>query len=141
MAPMTKDLTPVRFDPDMHYGTVAAWWGGHDWPVVPVEALPPIGIIVGDYAAGWLYKTERSPWGWLEWIVTNPMYSGDGISRDTHKAVSVLVETLLRTAQAIGCKWVFTSTESTGLITMYERHGFQTTDKEFTNLICNLEQL
>ena len=139
MAPMTKDLTPVRFDPDAHYGTVAAWWGGHDWPVIPLEALPPVGIIVGDYAAGWLYKTESCPWSILEWLVTNPMHSSTGISRETHKAVNIVVETLLRTAQAMGCKWVFSSTKSTGLIKIYNNHGFETTDHDMTNLIINLE--
>ena len=116
------------------YEVLAKWWKQHDWPVVPLNYLPLIGLMVDSCAAGFLYKTD-STIAWIEWIV------GDGevdkVKRRT--AVVELVKQLVIVAQSLGYKAVFSSTNKTSLKEAYLKCGAVLTDQNVEHFIWNLD--
>jgi hypothetical protein len=123
------------------YPQLEAWWKLHSWPPVPIEILPPNGIVI-EYiqngisrriCAGFLYLTD-TPIAWLEYILANPLC--DKLLRD--RALDVLIPALLYRAKEVGKSVVFSSVEHPSLIKRYERHGGIKTDSHMTNFIWRL---
>lgn len=123
------------FNPVYDYGTVAAWWTAHKWPVLPKIALPPTGFVVVDaddkmFCAGWLYKTD-SPISALEWIVADPLATPE--ERDS--ALDVLIEALIAKAHEFKKPMIFTSVVHPKLLDRLLKHGFIVTDSQVLNLM------
>ncbi len=62
---------------------------GFDWSL-----LPPIGQMIPDHAAGWIYRTD-GPIAILDPLVRNPEIS----KADADRALDTVVESLIRTAR------------------------------------------
>lgn len=115
------------------YSDVASWWKAHNWPVLPIEALPKLGFIVPGVCAGWLYETD-STLCWLEWVVSNPLTSKE----ERSVALDEVISSLLSRAKELGFKQVFTTVVHPKLVDRYKNHGFVVTDQAMTNLIRSL---
>jgi hypothetical protein len=123
------------FDVENDYPMLTEWWKGWNWPPVPLECLPKLGLIVGDCAAGFLYESDSNI-AWLEWIISDP--TAEKIMRS--RAVDAVIGALWVQARARGFKKLFTSTNSPSLEKRLESRGFQVTDRNVTFLIGDLCQ-
>lgn len=127
---------PFYFAKD--YDMLCSWWKSHGWDAVPAAFLPAVGIVITDgekdLAAGFLKMETTTPIGMLEWSVTNPENAG----RESIKALAELMESAKVAAKAMGRTVLFTYCKQPSLARLYEKAGFQTTDKEMIHLVCNL---
>lgn len=122
------------FDSNKDYTDVATWWSGHNWPIIPPDYLPKLGIIVEDddfkYCCGWLYRTD-SLIAWLEYVVTNPAAP----MKRRSVAINLLIEELSDKAKQMGYGCIFTSAISGGLIRRFKKADFVVGDEGMTNLV------
>jgi len=121
-----------RFSPEAHYGIISEWWEAHKWPVIPLPALPQIGMVVihdKPVCAGWLYKTD-STIGWMEWLISDRRAE----KSVRGEAIDLLIDSLLERAKQEGMGIVFTSIRVPKLIKRLEHHGFSISDANMTNM-------
>lgn len=122
------------FDKNTDYDTIVNWWKDHNWTPVPIDALPLIGYIVGNgniqYCAGFLYQTDSS-FSIMEFIISNKH-----IDRDIKNiALDLLIDTLVKSSENLGYKYIHTSVQHPKLMKRYEQHGFIATDSNMTNYL------
>lgn len=122
---------------DDDYFLLSEWWKGHGWPPVRKELLSQFGLMVYKneipLAAGWLYLTT-SKFGWLEFLVTNPLAP----RKQTTIALKCLIERLIQEAKDFGVLSIFSSLNSKGLIKMYKKVGFKDLESNMTNMVFNI---
>ena len=63
-----------RWDREKDYTTLVNWWSEHDFGTVPVECLPPLGLMITDkmgnaICGGGLYVCDGTKFGFMEWVV------------------------------------------------------------------------
>lgn len=123
------------FSSDEHYEQICSWWRAHNWPVLPVEALPAIGRVVShngvNVCAGFLYRTD-SAICLLEWIVSNPDFKDKPTRSD---AIDFLIQNLLGAAQKLRPSIVFSYAKNDRLLKRYQDLGFQVSDKDMTHVV------
>lgn len=122
-----------RLVTELDYPMLYRWWLEHKFPPPPLEALPKVGVIVEDCAAGFIYQTD-SCIAWLEWIVVDP--TCDKIKR--RQALDGLVKELSQLAKEKGYKTLFSSSVHPGLIERLKQAGFMVGDNNTTQLIRNI---
>jgi hypothetical protein len=131
-------MTLELFDKDKHYDIICSWWSKHDWPIVPINALPKTGLIVSDdgmyTCSGFLYATDSSLC-WLEWIVSNP----DVEYNKRDMSMYLLINGLVEISKKNKFSHIFTSASHSGLIERYKNCGFKQTDLSMTNLIKEIQ--
>lgn len=110
---------------EQDWDTLASWWEGHNWPVVPRDALPENGkggIIIEEnnepVIAGYIYQTN-SKGCWLEYIISKPDYKG---SRS--HLISSLIQTAEKAAIALGFKYMLFIGKSKGIIKAMEENNW-----------------
>lgn len=114
------------------YEMLASWWRGHGWPAVPVQILPPLGVIYGNDAAGWLYMDNGGTGvAMLEWLVTNP----ESKPIRAAKGISKVVEFLKSEAKRIDYGAILTTCRQPALARLLERSGFSKTDENMIHLM------
>lgn len=124
-----------RFNPEKHYEAAKAYWTAHSWPVMPLTALPRLGLTVAKEGGeplcfGWLYRTDSS-FAWLEWVVADK--ESDKLERG--EALDLLISSLTTEARKLGHTIIFTTVKHPKLIERYKAHGFIETDKDMTNMV------
>jgi hypothetical protein len=97
------------------------WYSARQLPMVPWRALPELGFIVDDVAAGFLYRTDAPELAFLDGFVTNPAAP----LRARRHAVQELVEELCNAAYVHGVGCVAGMTEHRSLARLVQRHGFR----------------
>jgi hypothetical protein len=112
------------------YSVISEWWKSHKWPVLPEHMLPKTGMIIDNFCAGFLYKTDSSI-AWLEFIISNPSTKKE----ERADALDILIKGLVNRAKEDGFKTIFTSVEHPSLITKYKNNGFVIGDTNMTNLV------
>jgi len=120
----------IRLFNPSDYELLCSWWKEHNWPSIPFEFLPKIGIIVDDCVAGFIYSTD-SKICWLEFIISDP--KSENYKRQV--ALNILIEEACKTSSALGFKAIFTSVSHKRLIQKYQNNGFEITDNNMTNLM------
>lgn len=130
-------MLKLRLFTEKDYPTVSEWWKAHDWPPVRLEALGEIGLIALNdtlpIAAAWLHCMTRY-WGLIEWVIVNP----EAGMKDRLLAVELILDRLKVEGKALGVKVFFASIKSPGLIRVYQKHGFEISDRGMTNLTCKV---
>ena len=129
------------FDREKDYPVLEGWWRGHGWDAVPLVVLPPCGVVVydvidgvqTDLCAGWLYMTLGTGLSFMEWVVSNPEASVSGLR--TARAITEMVKFLRARAAENDYGIMMTASNNNGLIRLYERAGFRTTDSKLTHLL------
>ncbi len=118
------------------YSMVSKWWEIHKWKTVSPEFLPVLGNVVFDsdsnkqLAAGWCYLDSSSLVAMIEWVVVNP----ENRPKESYLAIIHLLKSLKETAQKLGYKFIFTTSENKSLIKLIEKTGFTKSDKNVTHL-------
>lgn len=113
------------------HATIATWWDGHGWPVIPVEYLPALGIIIDGHAAGFLYNDPSSAGIMLEFVVTHPLNT----PRQSVAAIQLLISTAENIAREIGKTFIFTTCQQPSLARLMSSSGFIVTDKQMIHLL------
>lgn len=114
------------------YPTLAGWWTGHGWSAVPERILPPLGVIAGDVAAGWLYMDNGGTGvAMLEWLVTNPAAK----PRESVAGLRAVVDFLKSEAKRMDYPAILTTCRQPSLAKFMERCGFQRTDEGMIHLL------
>jgi|GEM_PF-2344735 len=107
----------------------------HGWPPFNPLILPTIGVCVYEddkkLCFGWLYLESSTIVAMVEWIVTNPKNT----PRESLKSIKISINHLVGIAKKLGYSFIFTSAENKGLIKLYEKAGFEQTDKKMTHLV------
>jgi hypothetical protein len=124
---------------DKDYHTLKKWWKQHEFGVVPMEVLPPDGIIVedvdGPICAGGLYIGTGTKFAFMEWIV------GDKNSdkKKLHKALKLCIEAIMEMAQNKGMRLVYTVTGESALQKRYvKHHGMKLTENSVKTYLRDL---
>jgi hypothetical protein len=126
---MVNELRIVAPD---DYPMLEAWWTGHGWPAVPQRVLPPLGVICGDLAAGWLYMDNGGTGvAMMEWLVTNPVAR----AKDAVRGLTHVVEFLKSEAKRMEYNIILTTCRQKSLAGFLERRGFTVTDAEMIHLL------
>lgn len=111
---------------------LASWWVGHGWPAVPLQVLPPLGVILGNDAAGWLYMDNGGTGvAMLEWLVTNP----EAKPMQAAKSLVKVVEFLKSEAKRMDYGAILTTCRQPSLARLLERSGFSKTDENMIHLM------
>ena len=113
----------VRFwDRDQDYDTLVRWWNDWEFGVVPMECLPPDGIMVEEegtpVCAGGLYVGEGTQFGFMEWIVTDKHSD----QRLVHRALKKCIDSIMQSAKDKGLKLVYTATKEQALHKRYQKY-------------------
>lgn len=129
----------IPYNPEFH-PVIATWWESHEWPVIPIEALPATGRIATNdrgemVCAVWLYRTD-STIAWLDFYISDPRASKTEVS----EGLDLIIEELSLIAKDNGFHSIFTSLGHRGLLRRLGKHNFQVADNNMTNLVRALCQ-
>lgn len=106
--------------------------------MVPVDCLPPIGFVAEKsgkkLCAIWMYLSGTAVAS-IEWLVANP----DAGPKAKVASIKALVTQCRTIAATCGVRRIWTTTNNEGLIRLYERCGFQVTDRGVTHMIAGVE--
>lgn len=109
---------------------LSEWWRAWGWPAVPQNCLPPLGLIVGEAAAGFFYELDCDI-ALFEWIVADPK------AEKAHRkeAIETLIRELEEMAYKKGYKFVYTMVKSQSLLHKLKGQGFIETDRGMTHVM------
>ena len=125
---------------DMDYSTLVHWWTQHDFGTVPIECLPPLGLMFVDdkgnpVCGGGLYVCDGTKFGFMEWVVGDPKAS----PKLLHKGLKFLIDGLIDLAKKEGCLLLYTVTENPGLHKRYVKfHGLSQGEKNARTFVKDL---
>lgn len=123
---------PLRLVEAGDYNMLKLWWQGHGWPAVPQRVLPPLGVIYGNKAAGWLYMDNGGTGvAMMEWLVTNP----EAKPLEAARAISKVVEFLKSEAKRMDYPIILTTCRQKSLARLLNRAGFETSDSDMIHLL------
>lgn len=127
-------MTPVRFDPKLHYELLELWRKPWNETMTP-DALPEVGYVVPDKAAGFLYRTDSSV-AWIEGIIAAP-----GLSKEVRsEAVNAIVAAIRDEARRQGFKLLLGYSQLDAIVDRAKRFGFVHVDKGFHLVALDLTQ-
>lgn len=120
-------LEPYRAE--THYPIISAWWRAHGSRCLPVEALPPTGVIVTrdkiPVAASFCFLSNARV-AYVDFTVTEP-----GLNPLVSlKAAKMAVEGAIEIARAARCLIVWTLTANRAIQRIYSRCGFVPTSPQ-----------
>jgi hypothetical protein len=121
------------------YETLVEWWKQHEFGIVPLEVLPPDGIIVEHenkpICAGGLYLGVGTQFAFMEWIVGDKTAN----KRQLHSGLKLCIDALFDLAREKGMKLVFTTTGEEALQKRYEKyHGMTLTENSVKTYLKDL---
>jgi hypothetical protein len=122
------------------YDTLKQWWEDWEFGVVPMECLPPDGIMIihedKPICAGGLYVGEGTQFGFMEWIVTDKHAD----SRKVHEALKLCIDNIMSLALEKQLKLVYTATKEQALHKRYEKyHQFVLTESNVKTFLRDLD--
>jgi len=132
---MSKDFNLRPYELSDH-DMLADWWVKQGWPVIAPASLPKIGLVAMSdkpVCAGFLFQTDSNI-AWSELIVADP----ESNIEDRDLCLDLLIIGLTKQAKFLGFGVVFTTLTHKRLIARYEKHGYNKTDQDVTNMICQL---
>lgn len=113
---------------------VCEWWKSWDWPLLPPDSLPPIGLIVDESACAWLLRTDAN----LA-IILYPISSKAIRGKKRQRAVDTLIDSLSFIATELGYKFLHALTNKQTLDAHYRRGGFGAYDQNITHYVKELK--
>jgi len=100
--------------------TINRWRAARSMAPLRWEAVPKIGLIVPDLAAGFLFETESPIVAILDSFITNP----DAPMRLRYKAVQEILAALGEKAKSLGIERLIGFSESNGIVRLAEGLGY-----------------
>jgi hypothetical protein len=112
-------------DNAVDYPIVRPWWEKHQGVAVPINILPPVGVMVEDedghpLAAAWLYMAVGVGVAWMSWSVTNPAM----LPQKRVKALEVVTDALEVLCCTHDYGIMFTETDKPALTRWFKARGF-----------------
>lgn len=104
------------------YEQIKAWLTSRGSHVFHPDVLPPHGFIVDGVAAMFIYETWKSPFCYLENMVTNQ----DASSDQRHLALSLITTACVEKARELGFKFAMAVTDEPTVIVRAVKHGAKT---------------
>lgn len=131
-------MTIRPFDAARDYDDACRWWLARPpWQPLPKDFLSPLGFVAEKggvkLCAIWLWLTGTS-FCVIDYLVSNP----DAPLRARYLGMGAVIDHAKEAAKRAGAKCAFASLKNPGLERFFEKHGFQTTDREMTNLLARL---
>ncbi len=130
-------LRPIELEKD--YPTLASWWKGHGWMALPEGALKTLGVICEvdgvETCAAFLLMSNSTGVAMLEWMVTNP----EAKAKACFRAIPAVTAFIEQEAARMKYGVLLTACRQESLVRMYERCGFQVTDRNVTHMIKVLD--
>ena len=129
-----------KWDRKKDYEILVKWWNQHEFGVVPLEVLPPDGIMIEKdgvpICAGGLYIGVGTQFAFMEWIVTDK----DADPRNTHKCLKKCIDSLIELAKRKGMKLVYTATKEPALHKRYTKyHNMVLTESNVKTFLRDLD--
>jgi hypothetical protein len=114
------------------YPILEEWWKGHGFPPVPQRILPPLGVILGNTAAGFMYLDNGGVGvAMMEWLVTNPKARPLSAAR----GLALVIAFLQSEAKRMEYPFILTTCKQESLARLLERNGFQRSDEKMIHLL------
>tara|TARA_R110000782_G_scaffold2722_5_gene10324 strand:- start:1094 stop:1504 length:411 start_codon:yes stop_codon:yes gene_type:complete len=114
------------------------WWRDWEWEAPLKDFLPENGeggLIVLDgetpVCAGFIYMTN-SKVAWVDWIISNKEYKE---KEKRQGALDILIESLTKTCESSGSKFIYALLKHNGLIKTYEKMGYVSGDNYTQEMI------
>jgi hypothetical protein len=104
-------------------------WGKHYGLEFNDFLLPKTGLIIEDFAVGFLYFTE-TPMCLFENLCKNPNKPKD----ETDKALDLIASELTRQAEIRGCKLIVATTIFEAVANRALNHGYRMDENKYTHL-------
>lgn len=123
------------------YEELSDWWKWFRRPMPSIELLDNLrfGLMVSkdgmNICAGFVYFTNASQFGLIEYIVSSYHVKDRGLRND---ALCFLIESLKELAKSKGVKVVLSSLKDPNLIKKYKMCGFIEGDVNATNMVCSI---
>lgn len=122
------------------YEFLTKWWQQWDFGIVPIECLPPLGIMIEKedkpICGGGLYIGQGTAFGFMEWVVRDKNIS----DRDSHKALKICIDELCKLAIDNECKLVYTVTGTEALQKRYVKyHNFELAENNTKTFVYDIE--
>lgn len=125
------------FDLERDYEPLTEWYSAWGYCPIPIELLPPYGMIVSndgeDIGAVWLYITDGKI-GLLEGGVLNP-WAPKSKRRGAH---AFLIKKMTELAQEKGCLCVWVISKDQYITSVCKKQDFYCFDKDFKVLTKRL---
>jgi hypothetical protein len=116
--------TPIRPVMADDHPEIASWYRAHDQKMVPIDLLPPQGLIWPGVAAGFMMKTD-SKVCFLEHYIANPR----AFKEVSRRALELITDQFLQASRAQGYVAVFALTNHPGIERLTQLFNFtKTTD-------------
>ena len=110
------------WDLEQDYDILVEWWEQWNFGKVPIECLPPLGIIVENedrpICAGGVYIGEGTKFAFMEWIVRDK----DVSPKLSHIATKICFDEVINLAIARDCKLIYAVTGEEALQKRYVKY-------------------
>lgn len=115
------------------YEIVSQWWGQWGWPAIPLEFLPPNGLVIDGVCAVWVYLTD-TPIAWIEHYISDKAAS----KADRDEGLNLLIDAATERAKEKGALVAMSSVRHNGLSKRLSDKGFVKSDENMTTYIRGL---
>jgi len=128
-----------KWNLDNDYETLKKWWEDWEFGVVPLEVLPPLGIMIenneGPICAAGLYVGTGTKFCIMEWLIKDKHSS----LKESHRAIQLCINEVIKLAKDNDCTLMYTVTGDDSLMKRYTRlHGMKLTENNVRTFIKDL---
>lgn len=120
------------FKKEEHLKLMHRWQEQRDFPIVPEDLLPPIGLVVSHdgvfIAMGFLYRTDGNV-AVISHLVSSPVATGE----ERNEALNIIFANLISVAKEQNFKMVTFQTNLEKLFPRLESFGFVKLDENMSN--------
>lgn len=109
----------VRRYNDSDYETLCKWWDGYGHIDIPKRYLSPVGFIVEDHVAVFVYET-KSVMAWMEFMVGNSTKT----KQERSDAISMLLKEVSKYCQDNEYEVINTAAQLESLQNKFKEEGF-----------------
>lgn len=118
-----------RIDKELDLPELSRWYREQGWEDFSDIMFPPLGFMVDDYAAVWLFKDEEAKFGWISWMVVNPRKN----LAIAFKALHFLYERVEQESQQLGLKLLTCTVSHSSLKKLADQHNYVKGDMGLTS--------
>ena len=120
-------MLAVPYESAAHRSMLKHWLLGWKLPLGMLDLLPHHGVIVPDFAVGFVYCTD-SKIAYGDGFIANPQVSRE----QRNDALDAVLDGLVETARHLGYHYLWGYTAHPGVAERGRRHGGVASDEKFT---------
>ena len=122
----------VEFNKEKHYDRMCKLWEEYGWLPCPIDALPKHGRVAednGKFVAFLAIYIEQGTIAVMDWALADRSYD------DTHTALQLLFDTLVKLAKDHGCHYIYSFTKNVRWGDRLESYGMLPAERGATSYI------